>query len=347
MEYWDGDFVDENGLFLGDGTPATFQDFIENYYSLPPENWASQFPEYNDYKPTPLTWNDSALISNDELIEAGGDIFDQEAKEFIDKIIDVIDIEKANILKQVKVLKRGLPTLNGYASKNSSGERCIVLHAGLEIALSKMNGFIYRLLYHNDGINDTMFRLDLTKLANFIGSYGIDGLPTEAFAPATWDSVELVDAAHTHLNTIIYRRGQLLWIIAHECAHHIFNHLEIIENDLERCNFECDLSHYNLRQELEIEADAYATEIVLKTREYTSNGLFSLVDFFLSFMSFVDSVLGIQYSTMSTHPSSYRRLLKFRKDFMDLGYKISSEAQQWENYITGIAKAHPPHGKSI
>lgn len=151
--------------------------------------------------------------------------------------------------------------MNGYASYTVNKDRYIVLHAGIKVILSRLGTFISNIVWRRSRMADfDTLKVSLISLAKFVGSKGLDGSLVGAWLPQSVDHAEEIASSFIDgIQSITIRETQIKWILAHECAHHNFNHLEKIEIDLHRCNNIKDAEHYRLRQELEFEADLKAS----------------------------------------------------------------------------------------
>lgn len=336
--YMDGDEDNVNvyGLFRADGQPATLEDFKKRYWTEPPAKWASQFPEYKNYKLSPIKVIDDKQAEAERLIREGYIIRNKKLESDLLKLRPFLNKDQVHILDSIKVYNKGLSSLNGYAG-SEDGERYIVLHAGLDVILSQLGTFISNIVWRKSHMTDpNILGSSMISLAKFIGSYGKSGEIEGAWKPQTADKAEeIASAIKDALYSIQIRNAQVQWILAHECSHHIFGHLEQIEKDKKRCNNTMDLEHYSLRQRLEFEADREATKILLNNEEInlTLESIISVIDHLLSFMCFADSVLKIEYNDRSTHPSSKSRLNAYRKYIHESGNELSNNIYFWQSYL--------------
>jgi hypothetical protein len=344
MYYMDGDEVDEKGLFLPNGKPADLNDFKERYYTEPPENWAKQFPEYDNYTLSQIVVKDNKQLEAEELIKRGEKVRSKELESNLIMLKPYLNKNQNNILGSIRVYIKGLPTLNGFATYSQKGERYIVLHAGLDVILSNLGTFISNMVWRKDHmVNEKKPGPSLISLAKFIGSYGVNGSIAGAWEPQSADNAEgIANAFIDQAQSIFVRETLIQWILAHECSHHIFKHLYRIEEDLKRCHNAADTEHYSLRQELEFDADLKAIDLVLKMENIhlTKQARIEVIDHLLVFMCFVDIVLKEKYSEKSTHPSSMDRLLLYRKYIDQIGEGFSDYTNTWSNILNSVIKDH-------
>lgn len=331
--YWDGDPVDANGLFTANGKPARFGDFVQRYWSDPPPEWAKQFEEYATWSPSPRRWLDLEQASAERLLADGGKSPNAKIAAKLATLKGFVPPQHRYMLDEIEVLFYGLPTLNGYASLNPLGHRCIVLHAGVVLSLTYLGTFISRVL--SPRANRAQLSISLSELADYIGSGGSRGILKGALEPTLPGTMEDAHAGLTSLKAAMIRDMQLTWIVAHECAHHLCGHLESLQRDITRCSYRPDVEHMALRRKYELEADRAATDLVRRA----DVDLGQVIILFM-FLMFTDEVLNVQYDEMSTHPITSSRLEALRHHIADAVTEQDWRIEEWQGFLVQASAAY-------
>jgi hypothetical protein len=340
--YMDGDQNEANlnGLFRANGQPATLEDFTERYWGEPPEEWAKQFPEYDGYTPPPMRFIDNRHSSAEELIDRRAQIRATEIETIITDISGPLTITDKNICKTIIAIYEGLPTLNGYAFYDASKNRYISVHAGLILTLSHLCYCIAQDNQSKKSGIDTIYDT-LASVANYIYSFGQhDDIESTQNIPLPY-SEEYADYMITKIMSTIFREPQERWVVAHECAHHICGHLEIIEQELEKNNYATpNREHFKLKHKFEFEADRVGVDLI--SLAPSKQGLeFDLrsIDSLLSFLAIYDDIFKIKYDDYSTHPPTKARLTQFREYVRDR-FGIISISKEWKNILYNFKSSY-------
>jgi hypothetical protein len=335
--YWDGDIVDKQGLYRADGVPANYQDFVQRYWTEPPEEWAKQFPEYEGYTPPPIRIIDIQQLAAEKLIKTRGTRHSPEIEQSIREIGQLLEPARSTLLDELEVSYYGLPTLNGYAYRTLSGKRGIVLHAGLMEILSHLGKFMGWILKTNKSAmvydcEDVKLTAKVVALAEYICSGADQGRTSELFE-ALPEKFEFGSALLAQIWAEPIRDAQVRWIVAHECAHHFLGHIEILEDDLKRCHGHPDCKHYQLRRQLELEADRDASELIVKLSEKNRQFNLYAVYLLLTFLCFTDAISPIDYEN-STHPPAIHRLVAFRRNVTERSIDITGPVDYFEQGLS-------------
>lgn len=243
-----------------------------------------------------------------------------------------------------------LMDFNACATTAPNGELIVLLDVGLDIALHFISLAVLRtnLLLQQGDLESREFRLYFELLLSVYSRFAAakpERTPAEVFADLNHESLPTAEVSHA----AGLKEAMLLFILAHEHAHHCLGHLvEMSVRRVKGAKGDLDLSTFNRSQQQELEADRLGTEIYLRCREAESTyDLHRLESFphapllFFAWLATMEDITakrgrGLSPDAAATHPPGSIRV-KSLKDFLaDEHSQLDDPHYRYGDWLFGI-----------